>query len=127
MAIIMNKKKTGESDLFRLFFLFFIRHFPNICKYRQRAVRQKAHQKKTFIRIDNINLTHTASVQNLLNFLKEMMLSCIGIIILHFLGHDKKFKSNQIKTFYREFMVHNAVNPLPAEPFLTEMTGKYGS
>ena len=67
MAIIMNKKEAGRVRPLPSFLsLSSVSTFP---KYLQIppawTVRQKAHQKKTFIRIDNINLTRTASVQHL--------------------------------------------------------------
>ena len=56
-----------------------------------------------------------------------MMVTVIGIVILHLLGHNKEFDCEKVKTLHREFVVQNIGNSLPAETLLTEMLGQNGS
>ena len=116
MVITMN----DSYESIALFLSSLIGHLPDICKYCQWTVREKTHQKKTLIRIYNVDLTHTAFVQDFLNFFQKMMIPVIRIIILHLLRHDKKFESDQVKSFYRKFMIQNTVDSLSAETFLAE-------
>ena len=47
-----------------------------------------------------------------------MVVSVIGIIILHLLRHDKELQRKKIKPLYREFVIQNIGNSLSAESLL---------
>lgn len=95
--------------------------FPISPKNSQRTIRQKTHQQETFVWVHNINLAHSTLLQNSLRFLYEMMVSVIGIIILHLLRHNKELQRKKIKPLYRELVIQNIGNSLSAEPLLAEM------
>lgn len=95
--------------------------FPISLKNSQRTIRQKTHQQETFVWVHNINLAHSTLLQNSLRFLYEMMVSVIGIIILHLLRHNKELQRKKIKPLYRELVIQNIGNSLSAEPLLAEM------
>ena len=101
--------------------LLFIGHFPDIREYRQRTIRKKAHKKKAFVGIHNINLAHPALMENLLDLIQEIPVSHIGIFILLLLRYNKEFQSDKIKPLHRKLMVQDAVDPLSAETLLAEM------
>ena len=50
-----------------------------------------------------------------------MMVSVIGIIIIHLLRHDKELQRKKIKPLYRELVIQNLGNSLSAESLLAEM------
>ena len=90
MQICRNVSFSRYDNIYRLFLSLLIGFFPDLRKYCQWAVCEETHKKKTFIWIYNIDLTHSASEQNALNLIKEMLISVKRIIILHFLRYDKK-------------------------------------
>ena len=112
---------------FPLIFSLFIGFLPDLGEHCQRTVCKQTHQQKALIRIHNINLTHSAFLQNALGFFYKMMVTVIWIVILHLLGHNKEFDCKKVKTLHREFVVQNIGNSLPAETLLTEMLGQNGS